>query len=259
MLRGLALGGALFLLVLLGPGYAPPVTAATRLPSVMLWAWERPEDLRGLGSTTGVAFLAQTINIENDRIRVVPRMQPLHVDRETMLVAVTRIEASSGVERAAGRRFDRSSQRSRAVDDVADAIVRMSVLPRVAAVQVDFDATASQREFYRALLAVVRSRLPSGTALSITALASWCAADNWLVGLPIDEAVPMLFRMGPFNEPYLDALRTPRGPGRACGGAVGVSLDEPRAIERAVRRVYVFNPKPWTPRTLADARREALR
>ena len=28
-------------------------------PDVMLWAWERPEDLRGLGSETGVAFLAQ--------------------------------------------------------------------------------------------------------------------------------------------------------------------------------------------------------
>ena len=37
-------------------------------PRVMLWAWERPEDLRGLGSDTGVAFLAQTISLHADQI-----------------------------------------------------------------------------------------------------------------------------------------------------------------------------------------------
>lgn len=259
MVRGLALAGALCVLVLLAPGYAAPVTAATRLPRAMLWAWERPEDLRGLGSTTGVAFLAQTIHIESDRIRVTPRMQPLRVDPETTLVAVSRIETAAGVDRATGDRLDSPGARSRAIGEIADAIVRTSALPRVAGVQIDFDATASQREFYRSLLAAVRSRLTRGTAFSITALASWCAADHWLVGLPIDEAVPMLFRTGPFNEPYVGGLGASHGLGRACRGAVGISLDEPRALDAGGRRVYVFNPKPWTARAVADARREVLR
>jgi len=59
-------------------------------PSLVLWAWERPEDLRGLGTSAGVAFLAQTIALD-ESIAVRPRRQPLHVDRSTALIAVTRI------------------------------------------------------------------------------------------------------------------------------------------------------------------------
>jgi len=36
-----------------------------QLPRVVLWAWERPEDLRSAGSDVGVAFLAQTITLGN--------------------------------------------------------------------------------------------------------------------------------------------------------------------------------------------------
>src|SRR2546429_41417 len=85
----------------------------------MLWAWERPEDLRALGSDTGVAFLAQTITIGADRAAsgsdrlatlkgspymiegspytIEPRRQPLRVDRDTALVAVTRVEVAHAV------------------------------------------------------------------------------------------------------------------------------------------------------------------
>ena len=45
----------------------------------------------------------------------------------------------------------------------------------------------------------------------------------------------------------------------ACRGALGVSIDEPLAVDADGRRLYVFNPKPWTARTIADARREAFR
>src|SRR5207245_3835544 len=87
-------------------------------------------------------------------------------------------------------------------DAIAIAIARTAALPRVAGVQVDFDATASQRAFYRELLERLRARLAPGTPISITALASWCVGDHWLGDLPIDEAVPLRFRMGPVNEPY---------------------------------------------------------
>jgi len=44
-----------------------------------------------------------------------------------------------------------------------------------------------------------------------------------------------------------------------CGGAIGLSLDEPRDIDVSGRRAYLFNPRPWTARTIADARREVRR
>jgi len=271
--RGLALPGALSALVFLSPPYAAPARASARaLPRVLLWAWERPEDLRALDSDTGVAFLAQTITIGADRAArssdrsatlkgspstieaspytIEPRRQPLRVDPATALVAVTRVEVARSFALA-----------SAPIDagEVAAIIARTATLPRVVAVQVDFDATASERPFYRRLLERLRARLNPAVALSITALASWCVDDGWLRGLPLDEAIPMLFRMGPANEPFLGLARSPNLARAECRAAVGVSMDERHAIDPARRRVYVFNPKPWTARTIADARREFRR
>jgi hypothetical protein len=262
--RSLALVAALFAVVFLTPPYAAPARAAARtLPRMILWAWERPEDLRALGSDTGVAFLAQTISLGADRaatpkgsssiaqsFTVTPRRQPLRVGRDTALVAVTRIEVARATT------LDSSTIDA---DTIATKIARTALLPRVVAVQVDFDAAASQRPFYRRVLERLRARLDPAIALSITALASWCAGDDWLHALPIDEAVPMLFRMGPMNEPYRRMAASRREAAGTCRGALGVSIDEPIAIDREGRRVYVFNPKPWTARAIADARREARR
>ena len=89
--------------------YFPDIEAnpkTSRLPHVMFWAWERPEDLRFLGPhKQGVAFLARTIELRsispgsggvNDTgIELLPRLQPLVVDAETPLMAVVRIESSN--------------------------------------------------------------------------------------------------------------------------------------------------------------------
>src|SRR5438309_12019664 len=47
------------------------------LPNVVLWAWERPEDLRFIDpQRTGVAFLAATVSISsNGSVCFRPRMQ----------------------------------------------------------------------------------------------------------------------------------------------------------------------------------------
>jgi hypothetical protein len=259
-----------------------PVPIAT-LPRFMLWAWERPEDLRSAGRDVGVAFLAQTITIDSYQFQsqtatatadcspgfhVRPRMQPLRVDEGAVLVAVTRIEVRRSGPAEAGRYLPRMPGPPDPpglpglpgpTDAIAAAIAPTALLPRVAGVQVDFDATASQRTFYRDLLARLRAKLPPQTVLSMTALASWCVGDDWLGGLPIDEAVPMLFRMGPANEPFTRVALSRSEARHECRGAVGRSTDEPLAVDARRRRVYVFNPKPWTARTIADARREALR
>jgi hypothetical protein len=218
---------------------APRSAPMDHLPRLILWAWERPVDLRGLPPGVGVAFLAQTITATARASVVRPRRQPLQVDAGAPLIAVTRIE-TPGAE-------------SPAIDAIVRAIAATATLPRVAAVQIDFDAVLSQRPMYRQLLHAVRRALPRGTPLSITALASWCMQDDWLGDLPIDEAVPMLFRMGAGQQPLragaMDRLRAP-----ACRGAIGTSLDEPLPVSRGRGRVYVFNPNPWTADAVVEAR-----
>jgi hypothetical protein len=131
----------------------------------------------------------------------------------------------------------------------------------VRAIQIDFDARRSELGLYRALLEDVRQRLPATMPLSITALASWCVGDRWLDGLPsgtIDEAVPMLFRMGPDEPAVASWLRAGRRfTVPACRKSLGVSTDEP--LSQAILsdglasrdglhfagRLYVFHPRPW--------------
>jgi len=218
--------------LLLATFSAPKSTTVESLPPVILWAWERPENLTFLDpQKTGVAFLAKTITLRDGKTVVKPRLQPLQLARDTKLIAVVRIET------------DRASLSSAQLEQTAHEI---SLLSGVSAVQIDFDATASERDFYRKLLQRVRNELSPSVGLSITALASWCAGDNWIVDLPVDEAVPMLFRMGVERRQFQRRLESGQ-PFEAsiCRNSAGVSTDEPLTVP-AVNRLYLFNPQPWT-------------
>lgn len=221
--------------------------AISATPSLVLWAWERPEDLRFLDPTkAGVAFLAGTVRLGPKGMSYRPRMQPLQVARETKLVAVVRIET------AAGAALDQEIARQ-----VAREIAQAARLPAVVAIQVDFDATASERGFYRELLLELRPELPPSMPISITALTSWCIGDRWMTGVPIDEAVPMLFRMGVGQADVTNWMRSGhdfREP--ACRTGLGISLDERWAQLPPERRVYVFSPSPWTERSFERLVRE---
>lgn len=241
-------------------------------PALFLWAWERPEDLRFLASqkNVGVAFLASTVELRQrtpsqpgDGVIFEPRRQPLKVDRATPLMAVVRIESSHDLWHQASD-FTSATKITWYTDEqrqrVADLIASTVKLPHVSAVQIDFDASESEQPFYAALLEDVRHRLPQNTPLSITALASWCIGDPWLNRLPagtIDEAVPMLFRMGLDAESVTTFVSTGRefGPG-VCRDSLGVSTDE--AFSRSLlngttsrgdsKRVYVFSDVSWSDR-----------
>lgn len=257
-----------------------PSREEMHLPRVMLWAWERPEDLRFLSPhTAGVAFLAGTIDISsiqpetvkasNASVVLHPRLQPLLVPPGTALMAVVRIETPNDLwHQAKNRRDDippissgppySNAQRFR----VADMIASVATLPGVRAVQVDYDATQGERTFYRELLEDVRKRLPQGMPLSITALASWCIGDTWLDTLPggtINEAVPMLFRMGPDAARVAAFLQAGNQfPPLICRTSIGVSTDEifsqtllsgsvgPSAGRWNYGRVYIFSNRAWT-------------
>jgi len=217
-----------------------------RVPSVVLWAWEQPQDLRGIDPTrVAVASLGRTLTLSGDRVLVRPRFQPLRVTPGTRVIAVGRIESDDARTPTLSAR-----QRHQAVSELA-ALAR----PGVVAVQVDFDARASQRTFYRALLTDLRRALPDSTALSITALGSWCVGDRWLSDLPVDEVVPMLFRMGADDRAVRESFAT-RDDGFAhgvCATSLGIATDEPVSSLHGIGRVYVFHAGSWTPQALRRA------
>jgi hypothetical protein len=214
------------------------------LPPVIFWAWERREDLRGLDpARAGVAYLAATCMLAGDRVRLQPRAQPLFVDPGTPLIAVVRIE----VDRA-----ERSDIAAVSTVALARELADLARRVHAAALQIDFDATESQRSFYLALIADTRRAL-GDTPISITALASWCSSESWLDAADIDEAVPMLFRLGVANGAAVKRRGAQaRWSSQACMGAVGVSTDEPTPPLTRGRRTYIFRPRGWTPRDAQD-------
>ena len=228
-----------------GPSQPPALPQTSKVPAIVFWAWERPEDLRFLRpNKAGVAFLAKTIYLRaagersssgtSPTFSVRPRLQPLRIAPGAPLIAVARIETlpvprlfQSPSARQSPVNFNMPGLREKIVAEVSD----LQFLPHVAAVQIDFDAAASEHTFYAALLQDVRRRLPPSMPLSITALASWCIGDRWLTQLPpgtLDEAVPMLFRLGPDSaEVARFLLSGDEFPVSACRGSLGLSTDEP--------------------------------
>ena len=211
-------------------------------PGVILWAWERPEDLKALdASRFAVAFLAQTLVLKGDEVVFDPRHQPLDVSPETKLMAVTRIES----QKTTGQRAALTdAQRQKLVT----LVLKTLELRNVSAIQIDFDAASSERDFYHALLQDLRAKLPDSVPLSMTALASFCVGDRWLDDLPVDEAVPMIFRMGADDKTIKNLLaggedfREP-----LCQRSYGIAVDEPLELKfKPHRRVYVFNDHAWT-------------
>ena len=219
-------------------GAHPSAAKLSKLPGTILWAWERPEKLNFIDPTrVGVAFLAKTIYLRGAKVVARPRLQSLNVPDGTKLIAVARIETN---------RRDLPNLTKAQMEATAVEIASLGQLPNVSAVQIDFDATLSERDFYRALLDSVRDELPVEMPLSITALASWCEGDSWLSDLPIDEAVPMLFRLGVEKRRVTSRLRLgEKLPGHACRDSAGVSTDEPVKLA-SVQRLYIFNPTSWS-------------
>jgi len=217
------------------------------LPRIILWAWERPEDLQFLDPNRfGVAFLAQTLTLKNDDVLYSPRHQPLKVPPGIKLVAVTRVESQKVTHESV---MLSSEQRAKLVERIRKTLE----LENVAAIQVDFDVVTSERAFYTELLKDLRRVLPDNVPLSMTALASFCVGDRWLKDLPVDEAVPMAFRMGTDSDPIKTFLTSGNDfRDDICRRSYGVALDEPvkTAFEKQ-RRVYVFNSRPWVPADVA--------
>jgi hypothetical protein len=236
----LARGAAVALmLALVGDGMTAARTrAGLDLPPLMLWAWDRDDDLRFLDpSKTGVAFLAATLTLRGEGVVLTPRHNPLALPQGVSRVAVAHVETD---------REDpplmNDAQLRRFVE--ALATVGEEVPHRV--LQIDFEAVVSQRAFLIDAIAALRARLP-GAAISVTALASWCFGERWTARLEADEVVPMLFRMG-YDGRRVRARLAGGGDfhGAECRSSLGIATDElPDALPPG-RRVYVFSPRRWT-------------
>lgn len=235
-------------LALLALGPACSAAQPTARPSLTVWAWERPEDVRFLDPERhAVAVLVGTIGLDAGRLVPERRRQPLALSVASNKTAVVRLEATPGA----------IAERSVPLADaVAERVLVWAAALEPSAVQIDFDARVSERPFYRLLLEQLRRRLPPTTRLEITALASWCLGDPWIADLPIDDAIPMLFRLG-VDEVAVRA-HLARGGDFAvplCRKSLGLSLDEPLEEFPTGRHLHVFNPQRWSAPALAHFER----
>jgi hypothetical protein len=205
-------------------------------PEFILWAWERPEDLR-FASGAEIALQTGFIELSGDDLRTRGRRFPLKATRppETVVVHVQINHAKPLVWTPPLR------------ERVAAAVHHYATETPAARVQLDFEVRESERPVLLDVLRDLRRALPAKTRLSMTALASWCMTENWLADAPVDEIVPMLFRMQKDGDSIIKTLakggdfRHPR-----CRAALAISTDSPILRAPPGRRIYLFNPRSWT-------------
>ena len=229
--------------------FAPCASRAAGAPASMLvvWAWERPEDLAFLKPPAEAAVQMGFVELSGDAVIARGRRFPLQVAPERVTTALVHVQIDPT------RPLDWTPRvRAKAA---AAVLAYARVLP-AARVQIDFEVRGSERQVLLDLLHDVRTGLAPGVRLSMTALASWCA-EGWLARAPVDEVVPMLFRMGAAGA----GLKAKLAAGGdfadpACRKALAVSVDTPIRRAPRGRRVYLFSPRSWTRADFERAREE---
>lgn len=221
--------------------------SAAHFSTMVLWAWERPEDLRFAPSNAEIAVQTGFVGIDGSDLVARGRGFPLLASRtpDTVVVHIQ-------IDERRPVRWSPALRRR-----VVAATLHYATLRSIQRVQIDFEVPASERPILIDVLTDVRHALPPNTLLSMTALASWCDGERWLDAAPVDEIVPMVFRMG--RSASVIKRRLANGgdfADRRCRTAIGIATDEP--IERAPpgRRVYVFDPTSWTVSRFTAARSE---
>lgn len=204
--------------------------------NLVVWAWERPEDLRFLPRDVEVAVQTGFVKIAGAGFVARGRRFPLRVNASPT-TAVVHVQ----IDDRTPLRWTPLLRRR-----VAAAVLHFARTVPTRRVQIDFEVRRSQRAILTDLIGDVRRALPRDVELSMTALASWCQED-WLHTLPVDEVVPMLFRMGNGDRSIRAAI-TQGGDWHdaACRHALAVAVDTPIADGPAGRRIYLFDSRSWT-------------
>lgn len=215
-------------------------------PRVMLWSWQKIEDLSGIDTaTTGVAYLTGRLMVDGNKISLEPRLARLHLASKCYREAVVRVEVKALPEQS--ERADLTAALARSIINLVGASGPIDSL------QIDFDARANERQFYLQLLRDLHQQLPK-LPLSITALASWSQGDRWLEHeseVPIEYMVPMFFTMGAGKERALAILKDSLPAGYNGRRVLGLSLSEPGTFDlvapklNQIDHVYLFCSPGW--------------
>ncbi len=226
-----------------------PARIVVPAPPLVLWAWERAEDLRFLSSqpaeSVGVAYLHATLILQGPAVILHRRAASLQLPAGIWLTPVVRIET------------DRAPSPTLSAGQRQELLrVLLVELQRAGSsrLQIDFEAKASQRAFYRQLLVDLRAQLGPRFPISVTALASFCLTDRWMYDLPVDEIVPTFYRLGNEGPRLRSELSRGIDVAPECRRAHGLSTDEPMTAPPSPRRLYLFAPTAWTPESLQVAR-----
>lgn len=202
------------------------------------WLWDGPA--MPAWSQAHVAVVVQHVLLRGNEILVRPRPQAPHLADGTRVTPVVHVEVSAVQAPVLG-------QRQREV--IVRAVRRAADHSSSGWVQLDLEARPSQRAFYVSTLRELRAVLPAQVKLSVTALGWWCRSPDWLDELPVDEVVPMFFRMGRDSAELKRLLaEEPMRLHRLCRqGAAGFSMQEPvdAAIPARYARSYWFDGRRW--------------
>jgi len=241
MFRKIIVVSIVCLLIYLGIFLSKSKSNEINVP-ITIWVWERSENLYFLkDKKVSFAYLSGTVTKTNENLVYYSRQQPLRIPDNRKTIAVVRIE-----EKSDNHKFEDND-----LDKISNYIVKSCTeKDSNISCQIDFDATESQIGFYKNLVINVREKLPKEMKLSLTALVSWCTNnESWFKDLPIDEVVPMFFRLGKDQNIYWQRIKEGKlDISNVCQKAIGIATDEPmpNKIYMKNKPIYIFNNKYWT-------------
>ncbi len=227
---------------------ASTAEVAASLAQGVAWIWPDSNGPRAQPGHAALpyreaAVLVESLVLRANGVEHGGRRQPLPLPEGVRLVPVVHVEAAADTP----AEFTPAQR-----DAIVAAVRRHAGLAAAGAglLQLDFEAPPRQREAYRRLVADVRRALPADVRLGVTALAHWCTQGDWLDRLPVDEVVPMLYRLGPqaddwrrrFTQPDPTLAQRCRGP------ALGFATNDPpppTLLARATRP-YWFDEAAWS-------------
>lgn len=133
--------------------------------------------------------------------------------------------------------------------EIISAVLGAAAVSTSGWVQLDYEAPPSHKILYKNIVHEIKRRLPYNIKLSVTTLAWWCSAGNWLDDLDADEVVPMFFKMGKDTMKFNQILRDyPQSLSPVCQNqSAGFALQErpsPDVIQR-YSKVYWFDYEEW--------------
>ena len=162
-----------------------PAVAQAAGDRLVIWAWERPEDLR-FAHGAEVAVQTGFIDLVGEHMVARGRRFALKTDPGAVTTSVVHVQIEHRIALvwSSARRVQ-----------LARKVVELARPGQYRRVQIDFEVRASERQILLDLLHDVRAMLPKETILSMTALASWCDHETWLEGAPVDEVVAAMRRI----------------------------------------------------------------